>query len=125
LPEHALRARPTDIAEARRRVRDRLRGVLDPERLADAELLTSELFTNAVRYAQAGDEAAIEIDFEVGPTKVHVSVVDAGPGFDFGKILDASPDEPSGRGLFIVERLADRWGIADSPPHRVWFEIDR
>jgi anti-sigma regulatory factor (Ser/Thr protein kinase) len=125
LPQHALRARPTDIADARRRVRDRLGDVLNPGRLADAELLTSELVTNAVLHARVGDDAAIEIDFDVAARTVRVSVIDAGPGFDFRKILHTSLEEPGGWGLFLVEELADRWGIDDSPPHRVWFEIDR
>jgi anti-sigma regulatory factor (Ser/Thr protein kinase) len=125
LPEHALRALPTSIAEARKRVRDRLGGVLEPKKLAEAELLTSELVTNAVRYAQVNDEAMIEIDFEVEAATVRVRVVDAGPGFDFGKILRTSPGEPGGWGLFLVEALADRWGIDPPSPHCVWFEIDR
>jgi anti-sigma regulatory factor (Ser/Thr protein kinase) len=125
LPEHALRALPISIAEARQRVRDRLGGVLEPEKLAEAELLTSELVTNAVRHAQVSDEATIEVAFEVGAGSVRVRVVDPGPGFDFEKILRTSPEEPGGWGLFLVEALTDRWGIDPPPPHSVWFEIDR
>jgi hypothetical protein len=65
LPEHPLRSLPTSIAEARQRVRDRLGTVLEPEKLSEGELLTSELVTTAVRYAQVRDEAAIEVDFEI------------------------------------------------------------
>jgi serine/threonine-protein kinase RsbW len=125
LPEHALRALPTSIAEARERVRVRLGGLLGPERLAEAELLTTELVTNAIRHAQLPDEAEIEIDFEVTPRAVRVRVIDAGGGFDFDKILRTSPAEPGGYGLFLVEALSSRWGIDPSPPHSVWFEIDR
>jgi anti-sigma regulatory factor (Ser/Thr protein kinase) len=125
LPEDALRALPISIGEARQRVRDRLGGVLKPEKLSEAELLTSELVTNAVRYAQVSDEATIMIDFEVAAGRVRVRVVDPGPGFDFEKIPRTSSEEPGGWGLFLVEALADRWGIDPSPPHGVWFEIDR
>jgi len=124
-PEHALRALRTSIAESRQRVRDRLGGVLEPRKLAEAELATSELVTNAVRHAQVGDEATIEIDFEVEAGTVRVTVIDAGPGFDFGKILRTSSEEPGGWGLFLVEALADRWAVDPTPPHSVWFEIDR
>jgi anti-sigma regulatory factor (Ser/Thr protein kinase) len=106
-------------------VRDRLEGVLEPEKLAEAELLTSELVTNAVRYAHVSDEPTIEIDFEVEAGTVRVTVIDAGSGFDFMRLLRTSPEEPGGWGLFLVEGLADRWGIDPSPPHSVWFEIDR
>jgi hypothetical protein len=29
-----------------------------------------------------------------------------------------------GWGLFLVEKLADRWGVARNSLTRVWFEID-
>jgi anti-sigma regulatory factor (Ser/Thr protein kinase) len=125
LPEHALRAHPSAVAEARRRVRDRLEGVLEPEKLVEAQLLASELVTNAVLHPNMGEEAEIELDFEMTDGSVRVSVADTGRGFDRGKVLPASVDVPGGWGLFLVEALADRWGIDVSPPHRVWFEIDR
>jgi anti-sigma regulatory factor (Ser/Thr protein kinase) len=125
LPQHRLRAHPSAIAEARRRVRDRLEGLLDPERLVEAQLLASELVTNAVLHADMGEEAEIELDFEVAERSVRVSVADTGRGFDLEKIFPGSMDVPGGWGLFLVEALADRWGIDVTPPHRVWFEIDR
>ena len=35
------------------------------------------------------------------------------------------PDQLSGRGLFLVQQLADRWGVAGPDGTLVWFEIDR
>lgn len=125
MPEHALRAHPSAIAEARRRVRKQLEAVLDPERLVEAQLLASELVTNAVLHADMGEQAEIELDFEVADRFVRVSVADTGRGFDVEKILPTAVDVPGGWGLFLVEALADRWGIDVSLPHRVWFEIDR
>jgi hypothetical protein len=57
LAEQALRARPDAIGEAREYVRDRIADVLNPPKLYAAELLTSELVTNAVRHANVGEEA--------------------------------------------------------------------
>ena len=125
MPQHALRAHPSAIAEARRRVRKQLEEVLDPERVVEAQLLASELVTNAVLHADMGEEAEIELNFDVADRFVRVSVADTGRGFDPEKILPRSVDVPGGWGLFLVEALADRWGIDVSPPHRVWFEIDR
>jgi len=53
---------------------------------------------------------------------VRVEVADHGPGFA------AAPGRPDaedigGRGLFLVDRLADRWGTAEGGT-RVWFELD-
>lgn len=122
---YALPARSTSIRGARAYVRDELSDVLRPNKVAEAELLTTELFTNAVRHArlQAGDPVGLEVI--VSPRSVRVSVIDAGSGFDFGKMLREPPDHTGGWGLFLVESIADRWGIDESSPHRAWFEIDR
>ena len=38
---------------------------------------------------------------------------------------DPAIDELSGRGLLIVDELADRWGVDEAPPGKsVWFELD-
>jgi anti-sigma regulatory factor (Ser/Thr protein kinase) len=125
LLRYALPARSTAIRGARAYVRDGRSGVLRPNKVAEAELLTTELFTNALRHAhlRAGDPVGLEVI--VTPRSVRVSVIDAGSGFDFGKMLREPPNDTGGWGLFLVESIADRWGIDESPPHRAWFEIDR
>jgi anti-sigma regulatory factor (Ser/Thr protein kinase) len=122
--EQALQARPVAVADARRHVRDRLEGHLSPRKLAEAALLTSELVTNAVRHARLKDGDPIGLDIDVDSDTVHVAVVDAGAGFDYSKILEEPGDLRGGWGLFLVDKVSDRWGIDDSPPHSVWFEID-
>lgn len=124
MSEQALRARPDAIGEARMYVRDRLADVLSPPKLYEAELLMSELVTNAVRHANVGEGAVIRIAIDVEPRTVHVSVMDAGEGFDLSKLVTKSPDSGGGWGLFLIETLADRWGVDASLPHKVWFEID-
>jgi serine/threonine-protein kinase RsbW len=83
------------------------------------ELLTSELVTNAVKHANSGTRVAVEV---VGP-RVRVSVSDDGPGVPTPTIGGSSPDAESGRGLELVESLAEQWGVT---PHdvgkTVWFE---
>ena len=106
-------------------MRDRLSDVLPPRKVAEVELLTSELVTNAVRHARLNEGDPIAIEIEAEPTKVRVSIIDAGAGFDVGKILRERPNHAGGWGLTLVENVADRWGIVDSPQHSVWFEIDR
>lgn len=125
MSEQALQARPVAIADARRHVRDRLDDLLSPERVAEAELLTSELVTNAIRHARLKDGDPIALDVDVDADTVHVAVVDAGAGFDFTKIFDEPQDPLGGLGLILVGKMSDRWGIDASHPHTVWFEIDR
>jgi anti-sigma regulatory factor (Ser/Thr protein kinase) len=121
----ALHAQPVAVADARRCVRGRLDGLLTPERLPEVELLTSELVTNAVRHAGLKEGDAVNLEIDVDTDTVHVAVVDAGAGFDFSKIFDKPGDPRGGWGLFLVDKVSDRWGIDPSPPHSVWFEIDR
>ena len=33
--------------------------------------------------------------------------------------------QDSGWGLYLVDQIADRWGVDHDPGTRVWFEIDR
>ena len=47
--------------------------------------------------------------------------LDQGGGFEH-EIRARGPDEVSGRGLFLVEALTNRWGIHEGTTH-VWFEL--
>jgi anti-sigma regulatory factor (Ser/Thr protein kinase) len=123
--QQALQARPAAVADARRYVRDRLDGFLPPSRLSEVELLTSELVMNAVRHARLKDGDPIGLDIDVDIDTIHVAIVDAGVGFAYSKIFEEPGDLRGGWGLFLVDRVSDRWGIDASPPHSVWFEIDR
>jgi serine phosphatase RsbU (regulator of sigma subunit)/anti-sigma regulatory factor (Ser/Thr protein kinase) len=88
-----------------------------------ARLLVSEVVTNSVRHAGATDDHWIGFDVEISPRLLRVQVTDHGPGFQ-ARPSRAPLDEPSGRGLFLVSELADRWGTEDHGRH-VWFELDR
>jgi anti-sigma regulatory factor (Ser/Thr protein kinase) len=84
-------------------------------------LLTSELVSNAVKHAESN---SIAVRCAVTPQCVRVEVADQGPGFepDPAKI---DPSRVGGWGLHLVDELSSRWGVADGPGSRVWFEIDR
>ena len=101
---------------------DGLRGELGPDMLEDLRLLVTELVTNSVRYASG---SSVDLRVRITRRRVRVEVGDSGRGF-----AQRSPPEPtaasaSGRGLYFVERLADRWGVEQKRGTRVWFEIDR
>ena len=84
-----------------------------------ALLLVSELVTNAVRYA--------EIDvIQVGVRtdgRVRVSVTDESP--ETPRQQSPGLDEPGGRGLMIVDQLAQSWGVDPLPGDgkRIWFDV--
>ena len=92
---------------------------LPPERRHDAELLLSELVSNAVKY---GEGRQLEVHFERGQGRFRSEVVDQGDGFI--RTLRDREDvyTPGGWGLPLVETLSDRWGAHEGSTH-VWFEL--
>jgi len=108
-------------AAARRKLRttcvDLEQGVID-----DAELLLSELVTNAVKATAAIITVAIECD----DSSIAVAVSDDSPD---PPVLQHSADQGSnGRGLQIVDRLARTWGwrpTSDIGGKVVWFRMER
>jgi anti-sigma regulatory factor (Ser/Thr protein kinase) len=94
--------------------------------LHDAELLTSELVTNAVLHAQVDRESAIEVGIAAGPSLVRVSVADAGSAETEPLVQELDLDVPGGLGLYLVDQISTRWGV--EPLARggteVWFELE-
>ena len=85
-------------------------------------LLVTELVSNSVRHTAAD---SLTLSVAIGKSAVLTEVADTGPGFD-PKCVEHSGDDDTGWGLFLVERLADRWGVRhDGPAKRVWFELRR
>jgi len=86
------------------------------------ELLVSELVSNSVRYSNASN-GVIEVLACVTPTVVRVEVSDDGDGFEPPPVPHNNAE--SGRGLELVQELADRWGRPTGLRTSVWFELDR
>ena len=114
-------ARPAAIGRARHDVEDALAAAdVDSRTAGDLLLLVSELVTNAVRHA--GTER-FEVRLDVSPERVRVEVHDDGEGFE-PRIAPRS-DGGGGYGLFIVDRIADRWGVERDGGGLIWLEVDR
>ncbi len=112
---------PGAAAKARRGLA-RLRVDLDPPLMETLRLLVTELVTNSVRHTGA---RTVELGVLVGSSFVRTEVTDAGPGFDPAKTGSPSNDH-TGWGLFLVERLAERWGVdKNGGATKVWFELRR
>jgi PAS domain S-box-containing protein len=97
---------PTGVASARRAVAATLAewGVTG-EPADDALLLLSELVTNAVRYARAPIEARVRLD----GTHIVLDVADGATELPVMRPLQ--PGAATGRGLHLVEMLAEQWGV--------------
>jgi len=109
-------------AAAREALRDG-NGMLPPAIRDDVLLLVSELVTNAVRHAGAGPERPLQVQLLRGPRWVVVAVADQGPGFTWHP-GPPTANESGGWGLFLVDQIADRWGVeCTTSGARVWFEI--
>jgi anti-sigma regulatory factor (Ser/Thr protein kinase) len=88
----------------------------------DVRLLVSELVTNSVKHANVSEDDSIYLDVKIQEQVVRVEVRDPGPGFEPPAV--APPDDADeGWGLFLVEQLADEWGV-DRERQTVWFQID-
>jgi anti-sigma regulatory factor (Ser/Thr protein kinase) len=115
-----VRSFPAELASvsaARHFVRDVVEAL--PSDVADSvELMVSELATNSVKHADTPFELVVE---HVG-SHVRVEVTDGGAGQPLPR--DPVPSDPSGRGLRIVDLMADKWGVRRSGETKtVWFLV--
>lgn len=118
--EALLPAEPVSAAQARQLVNDALQRSRC-ESLADvAELLVSELVTNAILHART--EVTVRID--VNSMRLRVEVCDEMAMAP--QLRRYSEDATTGRGMLLVETLASRWGSKlQGDGKAVWFELDR
>ena len=96
-----------------------LEGTLPPETLARLRLLVTELVANSVRHARG---TPIDVTVTLHSDRVRTDVSDGGDGFEPPN-ADPNPLKTSGWGLFLVRKIASRWG-AEPATGTVWFELD-
>jgi anti-sigma regulatory factor (Ser/Thr protein kinase) len=117
----SLGSGPEAAAEARRAI-GKLRADLDPPLMETLRLLVTELVTNSVRHTAA---ESLTLRVAIGKAAVLTEVADTGPAFD-PECVQRAGDDNTGWGLFLVERLASRWGVKhEGRSKRVWFELRR
>lgn len=108
-------------AEARQRL-EPLRAFISVERFEEVRLLVNELVTNALRHAGAITTGGIGLRVQIDGPTVRIEVTDHGPGFE-PKVETPTLEQTSGRGLFLVETLADDWGVIDGDGTTVWASL--
>jgi anti-sigma regulatory factor (Ser/Thr protein kinase) len=108
------------VPEARGALRELLRTWGRPGRAEIAELLTSELVTNALVHT---DHDAI-LTATLGPGTLRVEVRDF-VGRHPKLCVPIADDGTHGRGLVLVQSLSDAWGVrAHGVGKAVWFELE-
>jgi anti-sigma regulatory factor (Ser/Thr protein kinase) len=110
---------PTAPAQARALVRESAR-VWDCEELAEtAQVVMSELVTNAVLHAGTDVDVAVS---QPAPGRLRLEVADSSPQLP----MSAEPTEAgvTGRGLIIVDAFAAAWGVRSQADGKVvWAEL--
>ncbi|MEV7084870.1 SpoIIE family protein phosphatase [Streptomyces sp. NPDC093085] len=117
--EYELALEPGEVGRARRLVRERMRGWELPGTVVDsAELMVSELVTNAVQHART-HPVVLRL---VRTDALLCEVLDDEPAP--ATLLSAGPSDEAGRGLRVVSALAREWGSSSSAHGKtVWFEL--
>jgi anti-sigma regulatory factor (Ser/Thr protein kinase) len=108
------------VPVARHLLLEILRGWQVPHDLDDAALLVTELVANVVDHVEG--EASLTLEVAVSEGWLRIAVADGSSVLPVVRELEAA--QPRGRGLLLVEAIADRWGSEDHRGgKRVWFEL--
>jgi PAS domain S-box-containing protein len=103
---------PDETRAARGELAGELRAVgMNEENVLVAELIVAELLGNVVRYATG--RVDLILDHSADVPVIHI--IDGGTGFEHNPRLPADTYAESGRGLYIVAKLAREFTIARAP----------
>jgi anti-sigma regulatory factor (Ser/Thr protein kinase) len=106
-------------ARARQAVREATVDAMSPDDRWRAELIVTELVTNAVEHGPGGP---VSLALDTGGHGVRGQVADPGPGIRRHELAAQRPGDEGGRGLFLVDALSDEWGLSEDQSW-VWFEV--
>ncbi|MER6114588.1 SpoIIE family protein phosphatase [Streptomyces sp. NPDC001743] len=115
-------AEPERIAAARTLLREMLHDWADPEQVDSAVLMLSEMATNVLVHTDGDALMAAQATGERGERRLRVEVSDGSDELPHKR----RPGEmaSSGRGLVLMEMLADAWGVDPRGSGKsIWFEL--
>jgi phosphoserine phosphatase RsbU/P len=111
---------PASVANARRFIAECVEQ-LGLRHLPEVQLMVSELATNAFQHSGARFDVTVE---RLSDTTVRVEVRDFGSGTP--RLLNRGIEADGGRGLQIVDLLAESWGVVNRPAtvgKSTWFVV--
>lgn len=117
----AFTADPAEVAGLRRAMRSHLgiwglHGVVD-----EAQLCVSELAANVITHVGPGTPATLAVSMRGVHLRIEVHDPDTRA---LPTLLDANADSEGGRGMALVDALAERWGVELGPERKVtWCEL--
>jgi len=116
--------RAASVAQVRRALVDDLQSRdIDIAVVDEAEIVVSELVSNAVRHARPLGDGTLRVHWKVKAGVVEVEVTDGG-GDSKPRPAPRAVWAPSGRGLRIVRSLAHEWGVTeDRNGSTVWASL--
>jgi signal transduction histidine kinase len=120
-PRRRLPSGPDSVPQARRVAATALDSAPPVNRAVrgDVLLVVSELVSNAARH---GSEP-IDLAVDVTPSCVRIEVTDSGDPHPL-PVRRVAPTSQSGRGLLIVDSIAESWGVSAEPVGKtVWAEV--
>jgi len=116
-----------NIPESVRIARLHVRTALGFHRLADyvqdAEIITSELVTNAVQHVRGDNAKTIGVTLARATNPPTVTVIVSDSSSDGPVLRDTSAGSEQGRGLKIVEALSAHWGWRQEEGGKVVFAV--
>ncbi|MGW6284338.1 ATP-binding SpoIIE family protein phosphatase [Streptomyces sp. NPDC055107] len=115
-------AEPERVSVGRQLVRELLHDWSDPDQVDSAVLMVSEMATNVLVHTDGDALMVAEISGERGERRLRVEVADASDELPHKR----RPGEmaSSGRGLVLMEMLADAWGVDPRGEGKsIWFEL--
>jgi serine/threonine-protein kinase RsbW len=105
---------PSSVSVARQRLKSWMLEVGEsPESVEDARIIISELVANAVRHARPLADGNLQVTWNREGEEIQVSVTDGG-ATTRPRNVHAAPTALAGRGIAIVDALAQRWWTEDT-----------
>jgi anti-sigma regulatory factor (Ser/Thr protein kinase) len=112
----------TSVPVARHVVMELLKAWQAPHDHDDVALLVTELVTNVIDHV--GGDSTLTLELALAGDSLRIAVVDGSAVRPVVRELDA--DNPRGRGLRMIQDIADRWGIEDHHGgKRVWLVLQQ
>lgn len=112
------------VPQVRRSIVEDLQSLgVGPETVDEAEIVVSELLSNAIRHARALADGTVRVRWRAKAGVVEVEVSDGG-GPSTPRPAPPALWSTAGRGLRIVRSLAHEWGVTDDKAGRtVWASL--